>query len=699
MNTLMRSLGTDKLSKAELEKMENNASHANINGYIKDYRVARLGRLELNSIYKISSWIGNAPAGYELVGRNASFASGTVWQREVSSVTHGDGEILVKFTDTREKGFIIAAKILHGDALPDIMAGDELKMRIFGLAESLAASEPLAGDSEPDMLLLPGQLIDKDEDEAKTFVFGKILSVQENIAPTGLSPALAITVQTPGAPLAVICLEKAISEEARRLLAPGNMARAMLTLYGDVAVGEYGSGIVFTLENNLRLLAACSGAHDFSRARQIFANNCLYYANGEFRAQGVDEIIKALDKVKQRIVEQKIDLKIVYGRATFCKDARGMPQDEKCLVFYKEDKTSVFLMFANLEEDGRIGKLWTAYKLDDLESLIISPNLQNWREGVGDDVFQSGLGDETDKEEEPDVRESQDAGDSAGFYANPALAARVHGDPSTFYGEPDEDYMGLLAAIAPDMNFKKLREMAKKALFARRAPLLDPEHAACYGLYPDALSLLAVQFALIEDGKGRLEGHYAYPFMRGYEQEMEVLARFDLEPALCGYVAVAFEEQILNCFALSYCLQASRLKPGATVKIELSGLAMAIRKAAETSFKIDAGPLYEMDLAHFLSNNPDKTPTDFPGAVVSMGSAIMRFPTDDTCFFEISAPVLKVEELTFEGRKFARLLMPIIQGEENALAWIYASMEDLGDFRPKAGDRAECVAWLCALAK
>lgn len=283
------------------------------------------------------------------------------------------------------------------------------------------------------------------------------------------------------------------------------------------------------------------------------------------------------------------------------------------------------------------------------------------------------------------------------FYAAEAAAGRVEGDASSFCGKPFFGFGDMWDVLAPDIDDRIARylQLAKLCGNFRAA---GSGASACYLDYPECGALVGVRMAVVDNGEDA-ELETVYPVFAGYPARAGIVARYDWDNGLCGFVSVSVPEgPSLDFFVPSYGMSRGLCVPGSRVGIAVSGLAIKLEKIRQASFAIERGPLYEMQLARFLEKNPGASVADFEAPVVSMEGAVMAFPSRTTCWYNIIAPVRDAVEVLFDGRVFYRLLLPIARSEagEEMSAYIYAAKDADRASRPAAGDMVECLAWLCA---
>lgn len=288
-----------------------------------------------------------------------------------------------------------------------------------------------------------------------------------------------------------------------------------------------------------------------------------------------------------------------------------------------------------------------------------------------------------------------------GYYENPVLANQLHGQADSFFGEPFFGFGDLLDILFTGQDEENMQKVMQWFAVAENAGHYQLDNfTGLYFDYPNSDVLLGLQYALgKEDEETTFRIEYFYPLMQGYAQSLEILATFDWPDKVCGYVAIAWRDKVpLNCFAQSYRLWSDKIIFGQHIQFALSGMALQIGHATMTQFSVHKGQFYEMNLAQFLDENPDKTEDDFEAPVIHMENSVILVPREVTCLYEMQVPVRKVESVIFDHKKFTRLLVPIVRDWENGeelLAWIYVGEKEMGDFRPEPGDLVQGVIMLC----
>lgn len=665
-----------------------------VRGYSLDYRITRSGDISVSRIYSISQWHGSQPKDFTYKGICFGVQSDVVWNIQIIYPGKELKDPVIQLINGDEKkGFVLFARLLHADILPGLAVDDILQIMPFCQVVTIAIDDKsIEKDHKmaPNLLLSANYVNKEKSEESKMqiFIAGEIISVDYNNEFDPSGNLSLIRVKTPNGPLPMELNLAILGENLKPLLKKGNIIRATGWLFADAATALYASGMILDVEHNLRVLGFGAQEYDFSRTRQIFSDNSQYFTNDELRAVGPEAIIDTLNGIARLTKERKYKPDFVYGQIFLKNESETFQQGEKCLVFLDAGGQLHFLMCARTDEAGRISKLYTVYHIDDIDVIKTTTNFQKWC---------GGLLDAPEEDENNAANKNQ-----VDFYRNPELEKHLHGDSDAFFGEPFYGFGDMVDILMPgegSENMEKVTQWIGDAQLAGQYQL--GSFIGAYLDYPESNAELGLQFALgKEPAQNSFQVEYFYPLMQGYSQYLEIVASFDWPDKVCGYIAIVWgNKSSINCFAPTYRLWNEKIIIGQHFHLKLAGLALHIEPAPHPNFSVEKGQFYEMNLAQFLYENPDKTAADFEAPVVHTEESVILIPQDVTCLYEMQAPVKKVEKVKFGQNNFTRLLMPIARDweeDEELLAWIYVSDKALGKFRPKPGDPVLCVIWLCA---
>lgn len=651
-----------------------------LEGYGLIYRIREYGLVLVDEICKITSWEGNRPKDFTRIDESITFKSESLWTvKIVSSVDESHPYTLVRDAGN-ERAFRLPATLVHLDVLPGLDPEDELTLRVFCFASALEVHGQ--ADASFSGVLVPVDMIEEEtENNGQIFVAGKIVSVQWE--ERGNLSVVALVLETPSGTLPLVCPQHAPGGEQRDMLKSGNLVRAKARLFGDVAAGQYENGIVLDLVHDLRLFRTCVYDYDFSRAMRIFADDCQYVRRGELVGIGPEAIVSELDTVAKRLEAERWEPDIAYGEAALRKPSAVVENGEKCLVYWTPEGRVNNIICGRTDETGRLVKLLSVYDFDDFDDMRGTTSFDIWQEGI------------------PPATQTEEK--EKGYYENPEMAGRIHGNPASFHGEPVYGFGDVLDGFLPEDEENldaTIETFIREGKPCGDYVLANRDYKGAYYDFPQRNPHLGIQLAAGKNlGESTAELKYFYPVMEGAIHRLKIWARFDWPDNVAGFVAARWKNSsILNYFVPSYGLCNELLKPGQEATFAVAGIATMVGKPPLEEFSVHEGALYDMDLARFLSENPEKTAKDFPAPIISMRNAVMAFPTGATCFYEIQGPLAKLEELSFQGRKFVRMLIPLGREEEQEefTGWIYVDKESMKDFAPEPGDPVHGIVWLCA---
>lgn len=283
------------------------------------------------------------------------------------------------------------------------------------------------------------------------------------------------------------------------------------------------------------------------------------------------------------------------------------------------------------------------------------------------------------------------------FFEEPEAASHTHGDGSNFSGKPSSARGDIWQALDIDVDafIPQCVEMGK-TFGPFQLPKADIQ--VVYIDYPaDTFSLWMRSLAV------KKKDNYAvvdiYPVMDGYPTEATLVAWFDVDDGITGYISTKLSNGVaMDFFSPPYAAMQVVFSQNTAYDIYISGVALQLKKTPYTEFEVTKGEFYEGKLEEFLNNNPGKTASDFPPPVISLVGGAGGMPTEYTCEWNLFATVVEVSEYSFESIPCYRLLMPIARTRngEDVLAYIYVGKKQLKDFVPQKGDVVEGLIWLCA---
>ena len=166
-------------------------------------------------------------------------------------------------------------------------------------------------------------------------------------------------------------------------------------------------------------------------------------------------------------------------------------------------------------------------------------------------------------DEETDLRNNDESKD---FFVAEAAAGRLEGDASAFCGRPFLSFGDMWDVLAPDIDDRIARylQLAKLCGNFRAA---GSGASACYPDYPECGALVGVRMAAVDNGENA-ELETVYPVFVGYPARADIVARYDWDNGLCGFVSVSVPEgPSLDFFVPSYGMSRGLCVPGSRVGI------------------------------------------------------------------------------------------------------------------------------------
>lgn len=188
-----------------------------------------------------------------------------------------------------------------------------------------------------------------------------------------------------------------------------------------------------------------------------------------------------------------------------------------------------------------------------------------------------------------------------------------------------------------------------------------------------------------------------YPVLQGFPNRLQILNYKAWDNNLEGMIACCTQEQFsIAFFNPFYFVQKNSLPIGSTKQIDLSAVAFSLSVAEAKEIELKKGDFYNLLLADFLNENPDKTENDFKKPVINFGPLHMLISTGYTGEYQYRSLVIGREETEFLGEKIFRyriLFNPDSHNTDPEL-WLYAAPHHIKGRTPLIGDYIEGILWL-----
>jgi hypothetical protein len=207
--------------------------------------------------------------------------------------------------------------------------------------------------------------------------------------------------------------------------------------------------------------------------------------------------------------------------------------------------------------------------------------------------------------------------------------------------------------------------------------------------------------ALIEKSDKESQFISMYPLMEGIANELRIEDIYTWKNGIEGEVICTFADKIeVSFFAPFYHKEFIDSNINKKEMIWLAGLASSVKNANGEKYEIDKGPFYEMQLAEFLKENPNKTPNDFPFVTVLTKGLAAMLPTSYFCEYEYRGTIENIRYLDFFGEQCAKIKICIVRPDDKQLKInLYISKFILKGYIPKKGDDIRGVMWLTGYLK
>lgn len=224
----------------------------------------------------------------------------------------------------------------------------------------------------------------------------------------------------------------------------------------------------------------------------------------------------------------------------------------------------------------------------------------------------------------------------------------------------------------------------------------DKKHIALLQA-PAAGDIQAATLLVKTEQAKNMEVWSGYPVLQGIPNNLVINKTHTWSNGVEGVVSAhaANDGPPVTFFAPFYFRDFMKFAPGATLSISLGALAFKISKAEANPFTISEGPFYEMRLAEFLKENPEKTKEDFPHVEVSYAGARVLLPAAYACEWTFRCPVLGVEQTKLMDTRFVKISTEFVGLDDEVIrGFLYASEHVLNGYAPQPGDDVEGVLWM-----
>ena len=557
-------------------------------------------------------------------------------------------------TDNREYGNPIPVKMVHPWLLPSFMSIEQIRLKVFVLADQIRILRPTKIDDQSQIVHIPHEFVslkvlmgkycsEKDKDcihfsaeildnhFLPSIKLQELSGTQEETFTT--EPMRLLTCKTPFGNVSILARESLLSDKSKELLnMPGMIVSVSGMMIGDAKVDELNKGAIFNELTLVRMLRSAAYMNSIRVISEYLVRNSILRIDGEIKARGADGILEALRP-------------LIYDKYSISYSVIKAPKTEKmqfALVFRdKSDKRFMHWLIPVIDDENvSIDELQIETRFNRYETLVESVDFAY--------MLNPQIGHLTEYSDKK-ISEA-DKGENSGFI--------VDGDEEAFPTRHEEDMDGVLSAlckteeeffklIGPVIQNAELNPDSQKQVDGEKIFVLNSssswgrQHMAFY-IAVDPLekkSLLKMQI----------------PKYEGLTCKAKVRSICTWPNKIGGEVALTIGDTLITAVVPDFYLKKDVLEAGKELYFRISGSAEKLDKQSVKSFIISEGPLYEEKLSSFLKENPNKTEKDFPGVEISTEGMQAIFPREYSTYFELVSPVLMAESTTFMGKKILKM--------------------------------------------
>lgn len=313
------------------------AEGSRLPGYGGDYYRLRMGDAQ------VVVRTGREDGQDALLGMDTHAASGCLWTVGVEKDLTPPGadplsrRVLVGREGRPEQAVV---ELLCPDVLPSIQAGDTLRLNMAGFPLRISYDP---GESSGAM----------EAGEEATLLQGLVKDAKVGETYLGMEPLtkfVSVTVSTALGDIELCHPLDMVAERQQDMVRPGAVASALCVLSGDCAVGQYAGGLVFTPEQNFRLLADFLRRGGAERLRPILRSDCAVRFL-ENRQEGVENALSLLELAGQDLAAA--GLRCIRPGLLTAAGQRGRP----CLLAGQDEERFVLLCRMDTDSLGRVREL------------------------------------------------------------------------------------------------------------------------------------------------------------------------------------------------------------------------------------------------------------------------------------------------------------------------------------------------------
>lgn len=337
--------------------------------------------------------------GLESSGFNAQPAGRCIWNvKIITDITPEDMDVTEKrlLVSMPDGTGAVVTDIIKPDVLPSFLEGDELKLQMAALAQSIdyfATEEEYVNDwpgeiSLGDGVIMPANFLfnhnpNIDENrkdysrDCLVLIRGTVKEFRDGMLQFGDTSErgyIRCSIDTSFGELELVHTLEQVKKEQYKNLRAGCIVSGTFILSGDAAIYEYENGIVIDEEHNLRLLRYTFVKGSADRLVSILDENAVYHSeSSEKTIRGKNEIIEYLHYVQDNTLHKyfaKMAI-IQYTDVTFRFDI-----GKRCIALASDNEDNIeSIVFIEQNDEGLIKEIYLStdrsyHFIQDGETLI-----------------------------------------------------------------------------------------------------------------------------------------------------------------------------------------------------------------------------------------------------------------------------------------------------------------------------------------
>ena len=313
-----------------------------VQGYSGDYFRMYLG----DAMVIVRTMLDSETGEESLLGMDTHAVSDCVWNcRVIKDVTDPDADPLTRrlLVDVEGREGTALVHVLCADVRPEYEVGSIVPMNMVAFPMRVSYSETGKGSvvaATDDGILLEGIVKDAKVGESQMGL-------------EMMTKFVRLTVETAMGDVELCHSFDLVRDEEKDLVKNGAVVSAFCHLSGDAAIGQYSAGILYNVDQDLKLLSSFFSDGGVQRLRPILRSDCTvtFLQN---RQEGQELALSLLNEVGRELREAGL-FHCVPGRVT---GGEGLAiPGQKCLAIGNSEGAFAFLCLPDTDSLGRIRHL------------------------------------------------------------------------------------------------------------------------------------------------------------------------------------------------------------------------------------------------------------------------------------------------------------------------------------------------------